>query len=265
MPRADGRGPGELRRVTLERKYIKHAEGSVRVDFGDTVVVCTASVESGVPPFLRGSGQGWVTAEYGMLPRSTHSRMPREASRGRQGGRTMEIQRLIGRALRAVVTTAALGERTVWVDCDVLQADGGTRTAAVTGAFVALVDALCGMRERRELPYLPVTGYVAAISTGVVGGEVFLDLAYNEDSRADVDLNLVGTADGRIVEIQGTAERLPFTGEQLQRMLELGREGIARLVDLQRQVLGEHGRHVGEPVPNGVLLPQGKRPPSDAS
>ena len=265
MPRADGRGPAELRPVRFQRGYIKHAEGSVRVDFGDTVVVCTASVESGVPPFLRGSGQGWVTAEYGMLPRSTHSRMPREASRGRQGGRTMEIQRLIGRALRSVVTMAALGERTIWLDCDVLQADGGTRTAAVTGAFVALVEALSGLRGRRDLPYLPVSDTVAAISAGVVDGEVILDLAYQEDSRAEVDLNLVGTGGGRLVEIQGTAERAPFTAEQLEQMLHVGRQGIAQLVAMQRETLGDLARHIGEPVPQGVLLPQGKRIPSDAS
>ena len=265
MARPDGRGPADLRPVRFQRGYIKHAEGSVRVDCGDTVVVCTASVESGVPPFLRGSGQGWVTAEYGMLPRSTHSRMPRDESRGRQGGRTMEIQRLIGRALRSVVTMPALGERTIWLDCDVLQADGGTRTAAVTGAFVALVEALAGLRARRELPYLPVGDVVAAISAGVVGGEVVLDLAYQEDSRAEVDLNLVGTGWGRLVEIQGTAERDPFTAMQLQQMLAVGRQGIAHLIELQRETLGELARHIGEPVPQGVLLPQGKRLPSDAS
>ncbi len=264
MPRPDGRGPAELRPVSLECGFIKHAEGSVKVQCGDTVVVCTASVENGVPPFLRGSGQGWVTAEYGMLPRSTHSRTPREASRGKQGGRTMEIQRLIGRALRAVVTMAALGERTVWIDCDVLQADGGTRTASVTGAFVALVEALGTMRERRELPYLPVSDYIAAVSVGVVDGECVLDLAYAEDSRAQVDMNLVATGAGRFVEIQGTAERNPFTPAQLQRMLELGTAGIGHLVTLQRQVLGERGKRVGEPVPSGVLLPQPARLPSDA-
>lgn len=177
----------------------------------------------------------------------------------------MEIQRLIGRALRSVVTMPALGERTIWLDCDVLQADGGTRTAAVTGAFVALVEALAGLRARRELPYLPVGDVVAAISAGVVGGEVVLDLAYQEDSRAEVDLNLVGTGDGRLVEIQGTAERDPFTAMQLQQMLAVGRQGIAHLIELQRETLGELARHIGEPVPQGVLLPQGKRLPSDAS
>jgi ribonuclease PH len=256
MPRPDGRAPDELRPVTLERGYIKHAEGSVKVRCGDTVVVCTASVEVGVPPFLRGSGQGWVTAEYGMLPRSTHTRTPREASRGRQSGRTMEIQRLIGRALRAVVTLPALGERTIWLDCDVLQADGGTRTAAVTGAFVALVDALAAMRERRELPYVPVSDYVAAVSVGVVDGEPVLDLAYAEDSRAEVDMNVVATGGGRFVEIQGTAERAPFDADQLGRLLQLATRGVQRLVAAQREALGERGRYVGEPVPPGVVLPQ---------
>lgn len=258
MPRPDGRGPAELRAVSLERGFIKHAEGSVKVSCGDTVVVCTASVEAGVPPFLRGTGQGWVTAEYGMLPRSTHSRTPREASRGRQGGRTMEIQRLIGRALRAVVTMGALGDRTIWLDCDVLQADGGTRTAAVTGAFVALVDALGAMRERRELPFVPVSDFIAAVSVGVVDGECVLDLAYTEDSRAEVDMNLVATGGGRFVEIQGTAERNPFTSAQLQRMIELGAAGISRLVALQREVLGARAAFVGEPVPPGVVIPPGR-------
>ena len=251
--------------MSLERGFIKHAEGSVKVACGDTVVCCTASVETGVPPFLRGSGQGWVTAEYGMLPRSTHTRTPREASRGRQGGRTMEIQRLVGRALRAVVTLAALGERTIWLDCDVLQADGGTRTAAVTGALVALVDALGAMRERRELPFVPVSDFIAAVSVGVVDGECVLDLAYAEDSRAEVDMNLAATGAGRFVEIQGTAERSPFSGAQLQRMLELGATGISRLVALQREVLGPRAAYVGEPVPAGVVLSHAHRLPSDVS
>lgn len=263
MPRPDGRGPAELRAVSLERGFIKHAEGSVKVECGDTVVVCTASVESGVPSFLRGTGQGWVTAEYGMLPRSTHTRTPREASRGKQAGRTQEIQRLIGRSLRAVVNMAALGERTVWLDCDVLQADGGTRTAAVTGAFVALVLALGAMRHRRELPFLPVADFLAAISVGIVDGEPLLDLAYAEDSRAEVDMNLVATRGGRFVEIQGTAERRPFDAAQLQRLLELGTIGIGKLVGLQRDALGEAAAWIGEPVPPGVLLPQGGRLPSD--
>jgi len=264
MPRPDGRAAAQMRPVSLECGFIKHAEGSVKVECGDTVVVCTASVENGVPPFLRGSGQGWVTAEYGMLPRSTHSRTPREASRGKQGGRTLEIQRLIGRSLRAVVNMAALGERTVWLDCDVLQADGGTRTAAVTGAFVALGTALGAMRRRRELPYLPLGDFLAAVSVGVVDGEPLLDLAYAEDSRAEVDMNLVATAAGRFVEIQGTAERRPFDAVALQRLIELGTLGIGQLVGLQREALGEVSGWVGEPVPPGVLLPQGSRLPADA-
>ena len=264
VPRPDGRAPGQLRAVSLERGFLKHAEGSVRVQCGDTIVVCTASVEGGVPPFLRGSGQGWLTAEYGMLPRSTHSRTPREASRGKQGGRTMEIQRLVGRALRAVVTLAALGERTVWIDCDVLQADGGTRTAALTGAFVALVEALGAMRDRRELPYLPVADFIAAVSVGIVDGECLLDLAYAEDSQAQVDMNLAATGGGRFVEIQGTAERSPFSPAQLQRLLELGTAGIGELVARQREVLGPLAAHVGEPVPPGVLLPRAHRVPAEA-
>lgn len=263
MPRPDGRGPEDLRPVRIERGFIKHAEGSVRVECGDTVVVCTASVENGVPSFLRGSGQGWVTAEYGMLPRSTHQRTPREASRGRQGGRTMEIQRLIGRSLRAVVNMAALGERTVWLDCDVLQADGGTRTASVTGAFVALVEALGAMRRRRELPYLPVADFLAAVSVGIVDGEAVLDLGYAEDSRAEVDMNLVATRGGRFVEIQGTAERRPFDAQQLQRLIALGTAGLGQLMAVQEQVLGDLAAWVGERVPPGVLLPQGGRLPSD--
>ena len=261
MSRPDGRAAGELRPVSLQRGFLKHAEGSVKVECGDTVVVCTASVEGGVPPFLRGSGQGWITAEYGMLPRSTHTRTPREASRGRQGGRTHEIQRLIGRSLRAVVTMAALGERTVWLDCDVLQADGGTRTAAVTGAFVALVDALAGLRRRRELAYLPVADCLAAVSVGIVGGLPVLDLAYSEDARAEVDMNLVATGAGRFVEIQGTAERRPFDGDQLAQLLTLGRAGLDRLVALQRESLGEVAAWIGEPAPPPPA-PHGGRSPS---
>lgn len=237
--------------MRLERGFIRHAEGSVKVECGETVVVCTASVENGVPPFLRGAGQGWVTAEYGMLPRSTHTRTPREASRGRQGGRTLEIQRLIGRSLRAVVDLTALGERTVWLDCDVLQADGGTRTAAVTGAFVALADALAGMRRRGEISHLPLADFLAAVSVGVVDGEAVCDLVYAEDSRAEVDMNLVATGAGRFVEIQGTAERRPFDLDRLHTLLALGQEAIDRLVTLQRQTLGEVAAWVGEPAPGG--------------
>ena len=249
--RGDGRAADEMRPVAIDRGYLKHAEGSARVACGDTIVVCTASVESGVPPFLRGGGQGWLTAEYGMLPRSTHTRNPREAARGRQGGRTMEIQRLIGRALRSVVRMEALGERTLWVDCDVLQADGGTRTAAITGAFVAVVDALALLQARGDLPWLPVTDFLAAVSVGVVAGTPMLDLAYAEDSRAEVDMNLVGTGAGRLVEVQGTAERSPFELDQFYALVELGRAGIAQLVRAQREALGERAAAVGQPRPAG--------------
>jgi ribonuclease PH len=228
-----------LRPGSLQRGVLKFAEGSALVECGDTRVLCAASVEPGVPPFLRGSGQGWVTAEYGMLPRSTQQRTPREASRGRQGGRTVEIQRLIGRSLRAVVDTAALGERTVWIDCDVLQADGGTRTASVTGAFVALCEALERLRAKGDIPRLPLTDFVAATSVGIVDGEAVLDLEYAEDARAEVDMNVVATAGGRLVEVQGTAERSPFSREQLGRLLDLAQSGIAQLVAMQKAALGE--------------------------
>ena len=218
--------------------FLKHAEGSALVEFGDTVVICAASVEAGVPPFLRGSGHGWLTAEYGMLPRSTATRAPREAARGKQGGRTVEIQRIIGRSLRAVTDLKAIGERTVWLDCDVLQADGGTRTAAVTGAFVALAAALGTLRQPREGPRLPVSDFVAAVSVGVVDGEAVLDLAYAEDARAEVDMNVVMTAGGQFVEVQGTAERRPFDAARLQRLLDLARKGTRELIAVQRQALG---------------------------
>ncbi len=227
------------RPTTLQRGVLKFAEGSALIECGDTRVLCAASVESGVPPFLRGSGSGWVTAEYGMLPRSTQTRTPREASRGRQGGRTVEIQRLIGRSLRAVVDMAVLGERTVWIDCDVLQADGGTRTASVTGAFVALCEALEKIRARGDLKALPLRDFVAATSVGIVDGEAVLDLEYAEDSRAEVDMNVVATAGGRLIEVQGTAERAPFSRDQLSQLLDMAQAGIADLVALQRASLGE--------------------------
>ncbi|HVB09547.1 MAG TPA: ribonuclease PH [Bacillota bacterium] len=227
------------RSTSLQRGVLKFAEGSALIECGDTRVLCAASVENGVPPFLRGTGQGWVTAEYGMLPRSTQQRTPREASRGKQGGRTVEIQRLIGRSLRAVVDTGALGERTVWIDCDVLQADGGTRTASVTGAFVALLDALEKLRARGDIARLPLTEFLAATSVGIVEGQAVLDLEYAEDSRADVDMNVVATAGGRLVEVQGTAERNPFSRAQLNDLLDLAQDGIAQLVAMQRAAVGE--------------------------
>jgi ribonuclease PH len=237
MTRRSGRGAGELRPVTLSRRYTRHPEGSVLVQFGDTRVLCTATVEARVPPFLKGQGRGWVTAEYGMLPRATHTRGEREASRGRQGGRTLEIQRLIGRALRAVVDLPALGERTIQLDCDVLQADGGTRTAAITGSFVALCDAVAWMRGRSMLAAEPVREAVAAVSVGIVQGVPLLDLDYEEDSACDTDMNVVMTASGGMVEIQGTAERAPFTETQLQALLALARSGIAQLVQAQKAAL----------------------------
>ncbi len=238
MLRAGGRSPDELRPVAVTRGYTAHAEGSVLVEFGGTRVVCTASVEDKVPSFLKGKGQGWLTAEYGMLPRSTHTRTEREAARGKQSGRTLEIQRLIGRSLRAVVDLARLGERTIQVDCDVLQADGGTRTASITGAFVAVYDALRWMQARRMIADIPVTSFVAAVSVGLHEGMALLDLDYAEDSSCETDMNVVMTADGAFVEVQGTAEGAPFTQDQMDQMLRLARAGIASLIDRQRAALG---------------------------
>lgn len=235
--RIHGRPVNQLRPVTLTRHYTRHAEGSVLATFGDTRVLCTASVEERVPPFLKGAGKGWITAEYGMLPRATHTRGEREAARGKQGGRTLEIQRLIGRALRAVVNLEALGERTVTLDCDVLQADGGTRTAAITGSYVALVDAVRLLLERKFLKRDPLYGAVAAVSVGIVGGEALLDLDYGEDSQAETDMNVVMNDAGAFVEIQGTAEGHAFRREELDALLALARDGIATLIAKQREVL----------------------------
>jgi ribonuclease PH len=218
-----------------------HAEGSVLIEVGRTRVICTASVEDRVPPFLRNTGKGWVTAEYGMLPRATSTRTQREASAGKVGGRTQEIQRLIGRSLRSVTRLPELGERTVWIDCDVIQADGGTRTASITGGFVALALALKRLREAGQLKALPLQDHVAATSVGVVEGTALLDLAYDEDSRADVDMNIVKTGDGRFIEVQGTAEGPPFERQALDELMELGDAGIRRLVDLQREIVGDIG------------------------
>lgn len=235
--RSDGREACSLREITIERNYIKHAEGSVLVSFGDTRVICTASVEESVPPFLRGKGTGWVTAEYSMLPRSTHTRSPREAARGKIGGRTHEIQRLIGRSLRAVTDLTLLGERSILIDCDVIQADGGTRTASITGAYVALVDALRWLAEREGMPSLPIREAVAAVSVGIVAGEILLDLNYQEDSMADVDMNFVMTSSDRFVEVQGTAESEPFTLEQMDGMRAMAMDGIRRLFAIQQEAL----------------------------
>jgi len=238
LRRPDGRTPQGLRPVKLTRGVMKFAEASCLVEWGDTKVICTATVEERVPPFLRNSGTGWVTAEYGMLPRASLQRIEREAVRGRLGGRTQEIQRLIGRSLRTVVDLKQLGERTVIVDCDVVQADGGTRCASITGGFVALVEALRHLRAQRLLPALPLRDFVAAVSVGLVRGQPALDLSYAEDAAADVDMNVVMTGRGGFVEVQGTAERAPFSQAQLLRMLQLAGQGIRRLLSLQRRVLG---------------------------
>ncbi len=238
-PRRDGRGPGELRPTTIERNVLEHPEGSCLISTGLTKVLCTASVEEGVPRWLQGKGRGWVTAEYRMLPRATHTRTSRESSRGRIGGRTHEIQRLIGRSLRSVVDFAALGERTIWIDCDVLQADGGTRTASVTGALVALHDALSSAPPRGPaFPHHPIREFVAATSVGIVGNFPVLDLAYEEDAAAEVDMNLVMTESGRFVEVQGTAEGEPFDRGALDTLLDLGTHGIGELIGLQKASLG---------------------------
>ena len=231
--RHDNRAPDSLRPVTITRGYTKHAEGSVLIEFGDTKVLCTASVLDKVPPHKKGSGEGWVTAEYGMLPRSTHTRSDREAARGKQSGRTQEIQRLIGRALRSVVDLSQLGERTIQIDCDVIQADGGTRTASITGAYVALADAVAWLLAQGKITHSPIIDSVAAISVGVVGGVPMLDLDYNEDSNCDTDMNVVMTGKGGFVEIQGTAEGVPFSSEELNALLALAQKGIAQLGQLQ--------------------------------
>jgi ribonuclease PH len=239
MSRADGRSPDQLRPVRIARQWLDHAEGSVLVEFGRTRVLCAASVTEGVPRWRKGSGLGWVTAEYAMLPRATHTRSDRESVKGRLGGRTHEISRLVGRSLRAVVDYKALGENTIVVDCDVLQADGGTRTAAITGGFVALSDAVAHLRERGALVAEPLRGSVAAVSVGVVGGISLLDLAYDEDVNADTDMNVVMTGDGRFVEVQGTAEGEPFDRALLDEMLGLASSGCVELTRLQRHALGE--------------------------
>jgi len=239
MTRLDGRLPDMVRPTKLTPGVSIHAEGSVMIEVGLTRVLCTASTEDRVPPFMRGSGKGWVTAEYGMLPRATSTRTTREATSGKVGGRTQEIQRLIGRSLRSVINQVELGERTVWIDCDVLQADGGTRTASITGGFVALVLALERLREQGALARIPVTDYVAATSVGVVDGTPLLDLAYGEDSKADVDMNVIKTSDGRFIEVQGTAETKPFSREELDALLGLADMGIRALIEHQRAVVGK--------------------------
>ena len=239
MIRIDGRANDAVRDTRLTPDFSMHAEGSVLIEVGRTRVICTASVEDRIPPFLRGTGKGWVTAEYGMLPRATSTRTQREASAGKVGGRTQEIQRLIGRSLRTVTSLPEIGERSIWIDCDVIQADGGTRTAAITGGFVALVLALERLRHQGAIPRVPVTDYVAATSVGIVDGEMMLDLAYEEDSRAEVDMNVVKTSDGRFIELQGTAETKPFDRGQLETLLALADTGIRALIEKQREVVGK--------------------------
>jgi ribonuclease PH len=234
--RVDGRGPNELRPCRITRGYIKHAEGSCLIEMGETRIICTASIEDRVPPFLKGQGTGWVTAEYGMLPRANRSRTPRDAGKP-PAGRTMEIQRLVGRSLRSVIDVSLLGERTIWLDCDVIQADGGTRTASITGAYVALVEACGFMRREGQIKRLPVYDLLAAISVGIVGGREYLDLCYEEDSAASVDMNVVMTGDGRLVEVQGTAEGEPFTRDQMNRLIDVAAGGIKQLFEIQRATL----------------------------
>ncbi|NMD70681.1 ribonuclease PH [Bacillus sp. DNRA2] len=238
--RFDGREPKQLRPVTIETNYLKHPEGSVLISVGDTKVICTATIEERVPPFLRGQAKGWITAEYSMLPRATEQRNIREASKGKVTGRTMEIQRLIGRALRAVVDLEALGERTIWIDCDVIQADGGTRTASITGAFVAMTLAIQKLVEEKRLPSYPIKDYLAATSVGVLpDGSNVLDLNYIEDSQAYVDMNVVMTGKGEFVELQGTGEESTFSYHQLQKMIESAQSGLMELFEIQKQALGD--------------------------
>ncbi len=237
MHRPSGRQPDQLRPVKITRRYTRHAEGSVLVEFGDTKVICTASVTAGVPRFMKGEGRGWVTAEYGMLPRSTGSRMDREAARGKQNGRTVEIQRLIGRSLRAAVDLKKLGENTIVIDCDVIQADGGTRTASITGACIALADAIRYLQDKKMTSENPLTRLIASVSVGIYCGVPVLDLDYPEDSTAETDMNIVMGADGGFIEIQGTAEGEPFTGEQFDAMLVLAKKGIGELIALQQSAL----------------------------
>ena len=239
--RPSGRAPDQLRKISITRAYTRHAEGSVLIECGDTRVLCTASVEEKVPPFLKGKGQGWLTAEYGMLPRSTNTRSDREAARGKQSGRTQEIQRLIGRSLRAVTSLEALGERTIQIDCDVIQADGGTRTASITGAFVALHDAITFLKNKQAIANWPLRDFVAAISVGMYQGTPVLDLDYPEDSNSDTDMNVVMTGGGALVEVQGTAEGEPFSRREMNTMLDLAERGIGQLVASQKAALGEIG------------------------
>jgi ribonuclease PH len=236
--RASGRVNDKTRDLKISKSFLKYAEGSVLVEMGETKVICGVSIEDKVPPFLRNSGKGWLTAEYSMLPRATHTRNTREAVQGRVGGRTHEIQRLIGRALRAIVNLDIIGEKTIWIDCDVIQADGGTRTASITGSYVALVDALWNMKKRGAIDKIPLRDSVAAISVGLVNGEIILDLSYEEDSRAEVDMNFVMTGKGMLIEVQGTAEKTPFSKEHFDTMYQYALKGINEITRVQKQALG---------------------------
>jgi ribonuclease PH len=243
--RTNGRQSTERRPMTLTVNVNKYAEGSVYIEVGDTKVICTATIEEKVPMFMKGQGKGWVTAEYAMLPRATHSRNQREAAKGKLSGRTMEIQRLIGRALRSVVDLHALGERSITIDCDVIQADGGTRTTSITGAFVALAIAVNKIVQKHSLPVFPITDYMASLSVGIVGGEVLLDLNYEEDSKAKVDMNVVMTGQGQLVEVQGTGEEKPFSREELNKMLDIAQQGINEMILQQKEVLGPIAVKIG--------------------
>lgn len=245
MDRIDGRQKEQLRPVKITRNYIKHAEGSVLIEMGDTKVICTASIEDKVPPFLKGMGKGWITSEYGMLPRSTQTRKTRDATRGKVDGRTMEIQRLIGRALRSVVNLEELGEITIFIDCDVIQADGGTRTAAITGSFVALVDAIHKIMSQGKIKKMPIENFVSAVSVGIKDGEIILDLNYSEDSTCQVDMNIIMTEKGELVEIQGTGEEKPFTKQELDEMIRIGEKGIIELINMQKESLGSLSQCIG--------------------
>ncbi len=245
MDRIDGREREQLRPVKITRNYLKHAEGSVLIEMGDTKIICTASVEEKVPPFLKGMGKGWITSEYGMLPRSTEVRKLRDSTRGKVDGRTMEIQRLIGRALRSVVNLEELGENTIFIDCDVIQADGGTRTASITGSFVALVDAMYRMMDSGKIKKIPIQSFVAAVSVGIKNGEIILDLDYSEDSTCQVDMNIVMTEKGDLVEIQGTGEEKPFSRNEMEELVRLGEKGIMELIQIQKQSLGSLSRYIG--------------------
>ncbi len=258
MDRIDGRRFDQLRPVKIQRNYTKHAQGSVLIEMGDTKIICTAMVEDRVPPFLKNTGKGWITAEYSMLPSSTQNRKIRDSSRGRIDGRNQEIQRLIGRALRTVVDLDTIGERTVWIDCDVIQADGGTRTASITGAFVALVDAFNSLVDKGVYNRLPIKGFVSAISVGIVDDMPLLDLRYQEDARAKVDMNIVMTGEGEFIEIQGTGEEAPFSNRDLMDMLDLGEKGNTELIDIQKQALGDVAIKLEEIIENQAEKNHGK-------